>query len=92
MKYCLYKGGQEPEEVARGLIDRVGMADSQVVLESRGKPPLRRQQPIANHEKALNVILNVTHGDRREDVRLLVEALRDYADRHETGHPDRVAA
>lgn len=58
VKYCLYKGGQEPEEVARGLIDRVGMADSQVVLESRGKPPLRRQQPIANHEKALNVILN----------------------------------
>lgn len=41
---------------------------------------------------ALNVILNVTHGDRREDVRLLVEALRDYAARHETGHPDRVAA
>ncbi|HQK75337.1 MAG TPA: hypothetical protein PKZ25_04000, partial [Candidatus Hydrogenedentes bacterium] len=58
VKYCLYKGGQEPEEVARGLIDRVGMADSQVVLESRGKPPLRRQQPIANHEKALNDILN----------------------------------
>ncbi len=27
VKYCLYKGGQEPEEVARGLIDRVGMAD-----------------------------------------------------------------
>jgi arginine decarboxylase len=41
---------------------------------------------------ALNVILNVTHGDRKEDVEHLVSALRDYSARHESGDTASVAA
>ncbi len=58
VKYCLFRGGGEPEELARGSIERVGLADSEIVLESKGKPKLRRQRGIANHEKAISVILN----------------------------------
>ena len=41
---------------------------------------------------ALNVVLNVTHGDRKEDLEHLVTSLRDYASRHESGDTAAVAA
>jgi acetate kinase len=58
VKYCLYRGEEEPEELARGSIERVGLADSEIVFETKGKPRLRRERGIANHEKAMQVILN----------------------------------
>lgn len=41
---------------------------------------------------ALNVILNVTHGDRKQDVEHLVASLRDYSARHGAGDTAGVAA
>jgi len=45
------------ELLARGAVDRIGLSDSAISLETTGKQPIERTGTVENHQDALSVIL-----------------------------------
>lgn len=59
IKYQLLEMGGEPDVLAIGLLERVGMDDSQLKHEAKGKEKYKSTQPCADHQVGINLIIDI---------------------------------
>jgi acetate kinase len=57
IKYQLFNMADEADVLAKGLLERVGMDNSILSHQSKGKDKIKTVQPIADHTEGINLIL-----------------------------------
>ncbi|MDD3875116.1 MAG: acetate kinase [Bacteroidales bacterium] len=59
IKYQLLDMADEAEVLAKGLVERVGIKDSEIKHQAKGKDTYKMIQDVPNHEVGVNLILKV---------------------------------